>query len=238
MSEWECEPILDIYVPRAFQWYKKHHKSLNFDPWNRSLKLMESTGTPSPKVGVALGVWMFTPSHSLTLSYIPESMWCDCRASSWPAPFQPLCLDSRASSWRATLQPLCLGRKPKARVATSTSTHNFLRSCILSRLHLLFWSFSNFKCVLPFLKRFWRSPCYSFFIVQTCYNSSLEPLDFLKIFVVFFIVTSKSCKTCIWTIFPESTPNDKFPFCLLTSPYLHFLLHLCPSIQFTTQIIE
>jgi hypothetical protein len=63
----KCEPILDIYVPRAFQWYKEHHKPLSFDPWNRSLKFWESTKTPSPKVGVALGVWGFTPSHFPTL---------------------------------------------------------------------------------------------------------------------------------------------------------------------------
>jgi hypothetical protein len=63
----QCEPILDIYVPRAFQWYKERHKLLNFDSSNWSLKFRESTGTPSPKVGVALGVWRLTPSHSPTL---------------------------------------------------------------------------------------------------------------------------------------------------------------------------
>jgi hypothetical protein len=82
----QCEPILDIYVPRAFHWYKERHKPLGFDPYNCSLKFWESTGTPSPKVGVSLGVWVFTPSHSLTLFYIPGSMWCDSSASSWPAP--------------------------------------------------------------------------------------------------------------------------------------------------------
>jgi hypothetical protein len=114
----KCEPILEIYILRAFQWYKKCHKPLSFDPWNCSLKFRESTGTPSPKVGVALGVWVFTPSHSLTFSYIPESMWCDSRASSWPAPLRPLCLDSRASSWPTALQPLYFSREPKARVTT------------------------------------------------------------------------------------------------------------------------
>jgi hypothetical protein len=62
-SNEQCEPILDIYVPRAFQWFKERHRPLSFDPWNRSLKFWESTGTPSPKVGIALGVWGFTPSH-------------------------------------------------------------------------------------------------------------------------------------------------------------------------------
>jgi hypothetical protein len=66
-SNEQCEPILDIYASRAFQWYKERHKTLRFDPSNRSLKFRESTGTPSPKVGVALGVWRLTPSHSPTL---------------------------------------------------------------------------------------------------------------------------------------------------------------------------
>jgi hypothetical protein len=64
---WVLQAHLNIYVPRAFQWYKERHKPLNFDPSNRSLKFQESIGTPSPKVGVALGVWGLTPSHSLTL---------------------------------------------------------------------------------------------------------------------------------------------------------------------------
>ncbi len=61
------EPILNIYVPRNFQWYKERHKPLSFDPWNRSLKFRESTGTLSPKMGVTLGVWGFIPSHFPTL---------------------------------------------------------------------------------------------------------------------------------------------------------------------------
>jgi len=63
----QCNLISNIYIPRAFQWYKERHKPLNFDPWNCSLKFWESTETPSPKVGVALGVWGFTPSHFPTL---------------------------------------------------------------------------------------------------------------------------------------------------------------------------
>jgi hypothetical protein len=131
----QCEPILDIYASKAFQWYKERHNPLRFDPCNRSLKFWESTGTPSPKVGVCLGsvrvhslTLSNTFSHSLALSCTPGSMWCDSRAS--------FCLDSRASSWlnsRASswftlglpfgphpCNSLCLGREPKARVATST----------------------------------------------------------------------------------------------------------------------
>jgi hypothetical protein len=52
----QCEPILDIYVSRTFQWYQERNNPLRFDPSTRTLKFRESTGTPSPKMGVALGV--------------------------------------------------------------------------------------------------------------------------------------------------------------------------------------
>jgi hypothetical protein len=115
----QCEPILDIYVSRAFQWYKERHKPLNFDPSNRSLKFWKSTGTPSPKVGVALGTWVFTPhtpSHFLTFPGV-----CDVTPS-FPFGSHPCnafaLTPELPSSWPATLQALCLGREPKAGVAT------------------------------------------------------------------------------------------------------------------------
>jgi hypothetical protein len=95
----QCEPILGIYVPRAFQWYKERHKPLSFDPSNRSMKFWESTGTPSPKVGVALGVWGLTPSHSPTLPGVSDV-----------TPELPL--------GPHPCNPFCFGREPKARVAT------------------------------------------------------------------------------------------------------------------------
>jgi hypothetical protein len=64
----QYEPILNIYILKDFQWYKERHKPLSFDPWNYSMKFRESTRIPSPKGGVALGVWGFTPSHFPTLS--------------------------------------------------------------------------------------------------------------------------------------------------------------------------
>jgi hypothetical protein len=63
-----CEPILDIYVPRTFQWYKELFNLMSFDPYDHSLKIQESIGIPTPKVGAHLGMWKFIPSHSLTLS--------------------------------------------------------------------------------------------------------------------------------------------------------------------------
>jgi hypothetical protein len=60
------KPILDIYVPKVFQWYKKPHNPMGFDPCNHFLKIWESIRTLMPKVGVHLGVWGFIPSHSPT----------------------------------------------------------------------------------------------------------------------------------------------------------------------------
>jgi hypothetical protein len=62
-----CEPVLDIYVSRAFQWYKELFNPMGFDSWNFSLKIQKSTETSIPKVGAHLGVWGFIPSPSLTL---------------------------------------------------------------------------------------------------------------------------------------------------------------------------
>jgi hypothetical protein len=106
-----CKPILDISVPRAFQWYKEFFNLMGFDPCNRSMKIWESIRTPTPKVGVHLGVWRF---NSPTLPYFqpPGSMKCDFRASLLARTF---------------VSPY-LGRKPKARVVT----HFFrLHTCMI-----------------------------------------------------------------------------------------------------------
>jgi hypothetical protein len=59
-----CEPILNIQVSRSFQWYKELFSSMSFDPWNIYLKIQNSIGIPTPKVGVHLGMCGFIPSHS------------------------------------------------------------------------------------------------------------------------------------------------------------------------------
>ncbi len=74
-SNGSCEPTLDIYVPRAFQWCKELPNPMGFDPCNHFLKIWESIEIPVPKMGVHLGVWMFI----LTLSHTPK-------LPSWPAP--------------------------------------------------------------------------------------------------------------------------------------------------------
>jgi len=95
------QTILDIYVPRVFQWYKELLNPMGFNLYNHSLKIQDSIGTPTPKVEVHLGEWRFIPSHSLTL---PNNMKCD----------------SRASLLANTFASPCFGHKPKARVVAST----------------------------------------------------------------------------------------------------------------------
>ncbi len=68
-----CKPILNIYVLRAFQWYKELFNPLSFDPCSGFLKIQKSTRSPTPKVEVLLKVWGFIPSHFPTL----ESMLRD-----------------------------------------------------------------------------------------------------------------------------------------------------------------
>jgi hypothetical protein len=62
-----CEPILDIYVLKTFQWYKELLNPMSFDPCNHPLKVWESIVTPTLKVRVHLKVWGFNPSHSFAL---------------------------------------------------------------------------------------------------------------------------------------------------------------------------
>jgi hypothetical protein len=73
---WSCEPTLDIYVPRSFQWYKELPNPMGFDLCNHFLKIWESIGTPIPKMEAHLGVWVFILSYSPTLSDL-LGMKCD-----------------------------------------------------------------------------------------------------------------------------------------------------------------
>ncbi len=97
-----CEPILDIYISRSFQWYNEFHNPIDFDPCNYSLKIRESIGTLTPKVGIHLGVWRFIPSHSPTF---PRAWDVTLRLSSWPTPLQALAL---VASPKLGLQHPCL----------------------------------------------------------------------------------------------------------------------------------
>ncbi len=92
------KPILDIYVPRYFQLYKEIINPMSFDPWNHPLKIWESIGISTPKVGTRLGVWGFIPSTFLH-SWKHE-MWLS------------------GSLLACTFASPCLGCEPKARVVT------------------------------------------------------------------------------------------------------------------------
>jgi hypothetical protein len=83
------KPILNIYVLRAFQWYKELFNPMSFDLWNLSLKIRESISTPTAKVRVHLGVWGFIPSHFFAL---PGAWNATLKLPSWPAPLQALAL--------------------------------------------------------------------------------------------------------------------------------------------------
>jgi len=100
-SNGSCEPILHIYVPRAFQWYKEILNPMGFDPYNRFLKIWKSVKTTIPKVGAHLGLWRFIPSHSPTLL----GAWnVTPRLHFWLAPSQTLTLvvSSRLGSQQKT----------------------------------------------------------------------------------------------------------------------------------------
>jgi hypothetical protein len=66
-SNESCKPILGIYASIAFQWYKELIKARSLTPAIALWRFGSPFGTPTPKMGVYLGVWGFTPSHFLTL---------------------------------------------------------------------------------------------------------------------------------------------------------------------------
>jgi hypothetical protein len=91
-----CKPILDIYIPRTFQWYKELFNSIIFDPWNCRLKMWEHGDSNSQNWSSLRSVGV----HFFTLSYTPRNMKCDLRAS----------------LLACTFASPCLGRKPKVKV--------------------------------------------------------------------------------------------------------------------------
>jgi hypothetical protein len=62
---------------------------MGFDPYNRLLKIRESIGTQTHKMGVHLRVWGFIPSHSFAL---PGAWDVIPRLPYWPATSQALAL--------------------------------------------------------------------------------------------------------------------------------------------------
>jgi hypothetical protein len=84
-----CKPILDIYVPRFFQWHKELFNPMSFGPCNCPLKIWKSIRTLTSKMGAHLGS---VGVHSLALSCTHGSMKCDSSLHFWPTPLQALAL--------------------------------------------------------------------------------------------------------------------------------------------------
>jgi hypothetical protein len=93
------KPILDIEIPRTFQWYKELFNPMSFDHCDYPLKIRESIEILTPKVGAHLRVWgslLHTLLHT-------RNMKCD----------------SQVLFLTHTFASPCLGREPKAKVATT-----------------------------------------------------------------------------------------------------------------------
>jgi hypothetical protein len=73
-----CEPILDIYGPKDFQWYKEFFNPMSFDPCDCFLKNRKSNSQSGSSLGRV-------EVHSLTLSHTPGLHY-------WPTPLQALAL--------------------------------------------------------------------------------------------------------------------------------------------------
>jgi hypothetical protein len=84
-----CEPILNIYVSIAFEWYKKLFQPMGCDPWNCALKIWKSIWDSNFHNGSSLES---VRVHSFTLFTLPGT--CDVipTSPSWPATLQPLAL--------------------------------------------------------------------------------------------------------------------------------------------------
>jgi len=90
--------ILSVQMGHASHFRHLHFKellnSMGFDPYNRSVKVQKSIGTPTPKVGVHLGLWGFLPSHFPTL---PGAWNVTFELPFWHAPLQALALVANLS---------------------------------------------------------------------------------------------------------------------------------------------
>jgi hypothetical protein len=84
-----CEPILDIYVSKNFQWYNFFFNVMSFVPYNCPLKIRESIVSPTPKVGAHLRMCGFIPSH---FPIFPGTWNVTLKLHSWLTPLQALAL--------------------------------------------------------------------------------------------------------------------------------------------------
>ncbi len=113
-----CEPILDIYIRRAFNDIRKFSTQWALTPiiafwkFRTPSRLHRDSNSQNGSSLRSVGV------HSLTLSYVPGSMTCD----------------SRASFLAHTFANPCLSRKPKFRVTTRRMYKCIMGICIIGVL--------------------------------------------------------------------------------------------------------
>jgi len=82
-----CEPILDIYVLKAYQWYKEFLNSNRFWPLRSLSKNSEVHQNSNSQSGSSLGS---VRVPSLTFFYTPRNMRCDSWTSLLAHPCKPL----------------------------------------------------------------------------------------------------------------------------------------------------
>jgi len=99
-SSGSYKPILNIYIFKENQWYKKFLNPMSFDLSNCFLKIRDSIKTLTSKVGTT---WKCVCSFPHTLSHSWE---CEC--------------DYWVAFSACTFPCRCLGGQPKARVVTKT----------------------------------------------------------------------------------------------------------------------
>jgi hypothetical protein len=98
-SNGTCKLILNICIPRSFQWYKELFNPMSFDFLKLLFENLKTHWDSNSQSGSPFGsVWV----HSLTLSYTPGNMKCD----------------SRVSLSTHTFPNPCFDHEPKVRVAT------------------------------------------------------------------------------------------------------------------------
>jgi len=133
---------------KSFSLIKRAQQAIEIWPFKSLSEISEVHRDSFSQLGSCLGSCLGSvKAHSLTLSYTPGSFWCDSRASSWPAP----------------LQPLCLGREPKAKVAIIDiwwiffSTKNAAPSGrFLVKVHWMVWVFSSHHQTLLNFAFIWK----------------------------------------------------------------------------------
>jgi hypothetical protein len=135
MSKWAMRAHFRHLRSKSFPIILRMPQAIEFWPFKLLFEILEVHRNSISQSGSCLGS---VRVHSLTLSYTPGNMWCDSRASSWPA----------------TLQLLCLGRKPKARVATLNFFHialSFYHIVYALSYFLIMYAFSSLYIVYVFM---------------------------------------------------------------------------------------